>query len=106
MAQNEVLKRIIEIEGEAREMVESARIEAEDRRVRARKRLEGAFLEEREGRIEGIKLSAKASREAAEAEFSRELEAYRKALESSPLDSEALRQALKLVLGAKTGARP
>jgi hypothetical protein len=106
MAENEVLKRIIEIEGEAREMVESARVEAEDRRVLARKRLEGAFLKEREGRIEGIKQAAKASREAAEAEFSNELASFRKALESSALDSDALRQALRRVLSAKTGARP
>jgi hypothetical protein len=108
MADDETLKRILEIEREGREMTELAQAEAERRVSRAREEAALAAKKAREERSRSLAGEFSAIKSSVDSEFASELEKYRKSLNSSPLDREAFGKFLSSIVreARNRGARP
>jgi vacuolar-type H+-ATPase subunit E/Vma4 len=108
MADDETLKRILEIEREGREMMERAQAEAEHRVSLAREEAALAAKKAREERSRSLAGEFSATKSAVDSEFASELEKYRRLLDSSPLDRDAFGTLLSGIVREERnrGARP
>jgi hypothetical protein len=108
MADDETLKRILEIEREGREMTERAQAEAERRVAAAREEAALAAKKAREDRSRSLAGELSATKSSVDAEFASELDEYRRLLDSSPLDRDAFGKLLARIVREtrNRGARP
>jgi len=104
MADEETLKRILEIAREGRAMMERARVEAERRVARAREDAAAAAKRAREDRSRALLEEFASIKSAVDAEFGERLEEFRKSLDSAPVDREAFRSLVSALIREGSGA--